>query len=94
MIPNRPLTKSRARDWIAWLQAKYETIERLNDLMGTRFWGQTVSDWDEVPMPMAGTDRAQSGPVDRTGGAFPATPALPSSKCRPTCSTNSPPTFP
>lgn len=40
------------RDWIAWLKAKYETIERLNDLMGMRFWGQVVSDWSEVPMPL------------------------------------------
>jgi beta-galactosidase len=39
------------RDWHAWLKAKYETIERLNDLMGTCFWGQTVSDWSHVPMP-------------------------------------------
>ena len=30
------------RDWHLWLKAKYETIDRLNDLMGTRFWGQTV----------------------------------------------------
>lgn len=41
------------RDWIAWLKAKYQTIERLNDLMGLRFWGQVVSDWGEVPMPKA-----------------------------------------
>jgi beta-galactosidase len=41
------------RDWIAWLKAKYDTIDRLNDLMGLRFWGQVVSDWEEVPMPMA-----------------------------------------
>lgn len=39
-------------DWHAWLRAKYETIERLNDLMGLRFWGQVVTDWDQVPMPM------------------------------------------
>ncbi|MBM3833533.1 MAG: beta-galactosidase [Verrucomicrobia bacterium] len=40
------------RDWIAWLKAKYETIEKLNDLLGLRFWSQTVSDWSDVPMPM------------------------------------------
>src|SRR5262249_3487387 len=39
------------RDWQAWLKAKYQTIERLNECHGTRFWSQTVSDWDEVPMP-------------------------------------------
>ena len=39
-------------DWHAWLKAKYETIARLNELMGTRFWSQTVTDWTQVPMPM------------------------------------------
>lgn len=41
------------RDWHAWLKAKYETIEKLNECMGTRFWAQTVQDWSEVPMPKA-----------------------------------------
>jgi len=40
------------RDWNAWLKAKYETIERLNAMMGTRFWGQTVTRFEDVPMPM------------------------------------------
>ncbi len=41
------------RDWHAWLKAKYETIERLNDMMGLRHWAQIVTDWEQVPMPMA-----------------------------------------
>jgi len=41
------------RDWHSWLKAKYETIERLNDLMGTRFWTQIVTRFEDVPMPMA-----------------------------------------
>ncbi len=40
------------KEWRLWLQAKYETIQNLNDLMGLRHWGQVVSAWDEVPMPM------------------------------------------
>jgi beta-galactosidase len=40
------------RDWHAWLKAKYEDIGRLNELMGLRFWGQLVTDWTQVPMPM------------------------------------------
>ncbi|HYT59093.1 MAG TPA: beta-galactosidase [Haliangiales bacterium] len=40
------------RDWHSWLKAKYETIERLNELMGTRFWTQTVTRFEDVPMPM------------------------------------------
>ena len=39
------------RDWLAWLQAKYETIERLNTLWGTNFWTQRVNAWEEIPMP-------------------------------------------
>jgi beta-galactosidase len=41
------------RDWIQWLKVKYETIERLNNLMGTRFWAQGVTRFEDVPMPMA-----------------------------------------
>lgn len=41
------------RDWHAWLEAKYESIDRLNALMGLRHWGQVVRQWQEVPMPMA-----------------------------------------
>ncbi|MBC8001169.1 MAG: beta-galactosidase [Opitutaceae bacterium] len=39
------------RDWHAWLHVKYETIDRLNEMMGTRFWGQLVTDFSQVPMP-------------------------------------------
>lgn len=39
------------KDWHRWLEAKYETIERLNQLLGLRHWGQVVSSWDQVPMP-------------------------------------------
>jgi beta-galactosidase len=39
------------RDWQSWLKAKYETVERLNEQMGLRHWGQTVTNWDHVPMP-------------------------------------------
>ena len=41
------------RDWHLWLEAKYETIERLNERQGLRHWGQIVSSWEQVPMPMA-----------------------------------------
>ncbi len=39
------------RDWHAWLKAKYESVERLNEYLGLRFWGQVVQDWSEVAMP-------------------------------------------
>jgi beta-galactosidase len=40
------------RDWVAWLKSKYETVERLNQMMGGRFWGQVVTRFEDVPMPM------------------------------------------
>jgi beta-galactosidase len=39
------------RDWHSWLKSKYETIERLNEQMGLRHWGQIVTSWEQVPMP-------------------------------------------
>jgi beta-galactosidase len=41
------------RDWHAWLEAKYETVERLNEMMGLRHWGQVVRSFGDVPMPLA-----------------------------------------
>jgi beta-galactosidase len=40
------------RDWQSWLRAKYETIARANECLGLRFWGQMVTDWSQIPMPM------------------------------------------
>jgi beta-galactosidase len=40
------------RDWHSWLKSKYETIERFNDLTGARHWGQVVTEWSHIPMPM------------------------------------------
>ena len=45
------------RDWSMWLEAKYETIERLNERMGLRHWGQVVNEWAQVPMPMRAPTR-------------------------------------
>jgi beta-galactosidase len=44
--------KDTRKEWHLWLEAKYETIERLNERLGLRFWGQTVTAWNQVPMPM------------------------------------------
>jgi beta-galactosidase len=41
-----------AKDWYAWLKAKYDTVERLNDCLGLRFWAQVVTRFEDVPMPM------------------------------------------
>ena len=39
-------------EWHQWLQAKYKTVDRLNAMLGLRFWAQTVTSWDQIPMPM------------------------------------------
>ena len=44
--------ESTRKEWQAWLEAKYEKIEKLNDCLGLRFWGQNVASFDQVPMPM------------------------------------------
>jgi len=40
------------KDWHAWLKAKYETVERLNDRLGLNFWTQRVTCFEDMPMPM------------------------------------------
>lgn len=40
------------REWHFWLEAKFGTVERMNNMMGLRHWGQLVNSWQEVPMPM------------------------------------------
>ena len=41
------------RDWHLWLEAKFETVQRMNQRMGLRHWGQIVTAFNQVPMPMA-----------------------------------------
>ncbi|MCU6481703.1 beta-galactosidase [Arthrobacter sp. A2-55] len=36
-----------------WLQARYVTLEALNDAWGTLFWGQKYGEWDEIDAPRA-----------------------------------------
>lgn len=34
-----------------WLKERYKTIEKLNQVWDTAFWGHTFYDWDEVVLP-------------------------------------------
>jgi beta-galactosidase len=36
-----------------WLKARYGTLEKLNKVWNTRFWGHTFYDWDEIVPPNA-----------------------------------------
>jgi len=40
------------KDWHEWLRAKYETVERLNQMLGLSFWSQQVTEFEHVPMPL------------------------------------------
>lgn len=40
------------KDWHDWLRAKYQTVERLNQMLGLNFWTQRVTRVEDVPMPM------------------------------------------
>jgi beta-galactosidase len=35
----------------AWLQAKYRSLDALNQAWGTQFWSQGYSDWSEIGLP-------------------------------------------
>lgn len=40
-----------ARAFRVWLEARYETIDALNDAWGTAFWSQHYEEWDEIRPP-------------------------------------------
>jgi beta-galactosidase len=39
-------------EWQNWLKLKYETVEQLNEKLGLHYWGQVVSSFADVPMPL------------------------------------------
>ncbi len=44
--------ESCARAFRNWLRSKYETLNKLNKILGTVFWSQTYTDWDQIDPPM------------------------------------------
>src|SRR5690349_1551510 len=46
--PNWPSVTNRT-----WLQARYETLQKLNEVWGTALWSQHYSDWNEIQPPRA-----------------------------------------
>ena len=49
------LRRLRRRTSGAWLQRRYETLDRLNDAWGTAFWSQRYTDWEQVLPPRRST---------------------------------------
>lgn len=41
--------------FIAWLQARYPSLEALNEAWGTVFWSQEYSAWEQIVLPTRGT---------------------------------------
>lgn len=41
-----------ARQFQAWLKAKYGTLDALNARWSTAYWSQTYFDWSQVPIPI------------------------------------------
>ncbi|AOT71585.1 beta-galactosidase [Geosporobacter ferrireducens] len=39
------------RKFQQFLEERYKTIDKLNQVYGTIFWGQTYNDFDEIPLP-------------------------------------------
>src|SRR5258706_5958327 len=50
-----PLTQQRFQQW---LQAKYKTLDSLNQHWTTAYWSQTYGAWTEIPIPIGGNNPA------------------------------------
>jgi len=44
--------------WVAWLKARYGTLDTLNDAWTTQYWSQVYSAWEQVPFS---SDKANPG---------------------------------
>ncbi len=56
--------------YIAWLRAKYGSVEKLNDAWAGQRWSRRIGDWDEVGFPVSAgvpgaPDRTLVGPPER-----------------------------
>lgn len=47
--PNSSGSQSMHADFLAYLKAKFGSVERLNKLWGLAYWGQLVSGWEDFP---------------------------------------------
>ncbi len=54
--------ESCRKGFIAWIKAKYDTLDALNKAWGTVFWSQEYTDWDQMVLPSRGTAGEGSSP--------------------------------
>ena len=50
-----------ARAFRVWLQARYTTLDALNEAWGTAFWSQHYEEWDEILPPRAAPTQRNPG---------------------------------
>jgi beta-galactosidase len=55
-----------AAEFRKWLQKRYKTIEKLNEVWNMSFWGHTVYEWDEIEVPSGISEMWRSPSGDRT----------------------------
>lgn len=48
---DRCICENCKKNWYKWLEDKYKTIDELNKIWGTVFWGTTYSRFDQIPVP-------------------------------------------
>ncbi len=39
------------KEFVKWLENKYETLDKLNNAWGTRFWSQYYTNWNQIRIP-------------------------------------------
>ncbi|SFM23104.1 beta-galactosidase [Salibacterium qingdaonense] len=50
-----------------WLKEKYKTLDEVNRVWNTRFWGHTFYDWDEIVAPSALSEERKGSETDFQG---------------------------
>lgn len=55
-----------AEGFRVWLQARYKTLEALNEAWNTRFWGHTFCNWGEIYPPNILTEHMDSHDANKT----------------------------
>lgn len=50
--PPESQSESQRKNFQEFLKKKYQTLDNLNEKWGTAFWSHTITDWDEIPIPL------------------------------------------